>query len=832
MMKLRMQSVRDVADYYRLHGATKLLRHAFAQLSTLKQRESQRSIASIISQHFLDNGSKLAFHHEPLVSIIICNRDGMRHLPDLSDGIDRQAYRNFELVFVDNASTDGSAEYFSERFPIAKVIRLDRNLGFAEANNIGYLAATGEFLALLNNDTIPQERWLSELIEALRLHRKAACAVPKLFFNGFFSTVIISCSASLRLSVADLLTSLEYRKAFINGNEQGERSRDLDISQETTLHLPAQECPIVLNFSSNTDSAVRVVINRDCRTLFSGDISKGSSLRVEICNDWNDVNHWHRVINNAGSVERFFFEPSDRGYGEIDRGQYDRLTTVDYLCGCSPLLRRSALQSEQVFRPEFFAYFEDSELSLRLRRRGHTILYVPTSVVLHSHSATANSNLDQRSYLIERNRLIFRHLRSPSLLRRVVLTRAAFSAQPAAPDAENIVCRLRELYSLSRNPDRLAETCEPPSIRDALTLISKGFKPIRQDRLRVCIYNEHWSSCGGGEAHALEFARRFFSEDTELTLASTSAINAARLSQLFDIDLKNTVLLCKPDFSSADTRQFDLFINSTYQSTLISRARHSIFVVSFPSIRSSADFRSSYFFAFNSEFTRHWSAKYWGAVSGMVIEPVVRLPFDHIETSGKENLMICIGRFSNRGHAKNQLLVAQAFIKAISQHSGTDWRLVLAGTLHQSNRDDIAYYQKIATLCADKPISLIEGGAKREISDLYRKAKIYVHAVGLGVDAERNPELTEHFGMTVAEAIEARCFVIVHDSGNPPFLVREHGFGAIYTTEAELVDNLRMAMKRFEFGMLGDLECQERRFTTEIFNERLASTLSAIGFER
>ncbi|EXI78679.1 MAG: N-glycosyltransferase [Candidatus Accumulibacter appositus] len=825
-----MQSVRDVANYYRTHGGLQLLRHAFAQLSVLKRQEKKHDLVSILSQHFLDGGRELAFPHEPLVSIIICSRDGIRHLSALSAGIAAQAYRNFELIFVDNASADGSADYFIRRFPNAKVIRLDRNRGFAEANNIGYLAATGELIALLNNDTVPQDRWLSELVEALRANRKAACAVPKLLFNGYFSRITIDRAPDVLLSVSDLLKSLDYPKVFINGNEHGNR-RDVEVFEETILHLPAQSSSLVFRFSSRSDSVTRVVMRRDGKTIFSGDIAGNSSARIEIDNAWNDACHWHRIINNAGSVERFPFEPADRGYGEVDRGQYDQIKTVDYLCGCAPLIRRSALDSELIFRPEFFAYFEDSELSLRLRRRKHTIMYVPTSVVLHTHSATANSNLDQRTYLIERNRLIFKYLRAPALLRRVVLARSAFSAEPAAAVVAHRFSRLRSLFSLAGSPEKLAEACRSAATRDALTLISAGLTPIRKERLRVCIYDEYWSSCGGGEAHALEFARHFSNSHTELTLASTSAIDTNRLSRLFDVDLKTAILLCKPDFCSADTRQFDLFINSTYQSTLVSQAKHSIFIVSFPSRNSHAAFRSSYFFAFNSEFTRQWSAKYWGAVNGMVIEPVVRLPFDPVDCSEKKNLIISVGRFSNRGHGKNQLRIARAFIESASRNPENDWQLVLAGTLDQTSREDVAYYQQIATLATDQAISLVEGGAREEIWSLYKKAKIYVHAAGLGVDSEKSPELSEHFGMTVAEAIEAKCFVIVHDSGNPPILVRRHGFGAAYKTEAELVENLQTAMKRFEASLPNELDGHGHRFSTKDFNERLSSALAAIGFD-
>jgi GT2 family glycosyltransferase len=807
------------------------IRHALSEVSKLRRRKSDRSVLSIAAVELFERRQTVAFEHEPRVSIIICNRDGLRHLPLLCDALTAQSYTNVEIVFVDNASTDGSPDYFAQRFPAAKLLRLNRNHGFAAANNLGYLAAVGELVAFLNNDTVPQENWLSALVSELRTRPRAACAVPKLLFNRFFSKLTIRCSEQASLSAASLLRSLEYPKAFVDSEELSSES-DIVINGQLTLVLPEQKDPIVLEFRSSADLA-RVSVLRDQRPLAAGYTSPNAGLQLAITNSWSNVAHWYRVINNAGSVSRQIFATADRGYGEIDAGQYDRTMAVDYLCGCAALVRRSALANELPFREEFFAYFEDSELSLRIRRRGLQIVYVPRSVVLHTHSATANADSTFRSYLIRRNRLIFVYHRAPTCLRRVLLMQAVLRSHHTAGRTTSLrqARQAVALHWLTRDPRRLAAECNDEALRDALLLIADSSAPI-VPRKRVCLYNDYWNTCGGGEAHALEFARYVMSKGMELTLASKDSIDVARLSRLFSIDLRDALLLSKPDFSSADTQQFDLFINSTYQSTMVSRAKHSIFIVSFPSRNSSRGFRQSYFFAFNSDFTRDWSSRLWGPTRGMVIQPVVREITTSASLSAKSNVVLNVGRFSNRGHSKNQHVILRAFIAAQKANPLADWHLVLAGTLDQTNRVDVDYFGELLRASSGFPVSLVEGADRQEISTLYAKAKVYVHAAGLGVDCEKHPESTEHFGMTVAEAISAGCFVIVHDSGNPPFLVRRCGFGATYRSENELIERLAAVI-----GTSDSVNGQpatppgENSFTPEVFAQKLTAALQAMSFE-
>jgi GT2 family glycosyltransferase len=104
----------------------------------------------------------------PAVSVLVVNYNGAKHLPACLSALGRQTVPRdrFEVVVVDNASADGSAEIVRERFPWVRLFALDRNTGFAEGNNVAARSARGRLLALLNNDTIPDPHWLEELLRA------------------------------------------------------------------------------------------------------------------------------------------------------------------------------------------------------------------------------------------------------------------------------------------------------------------------------------------------------------------------------------------------------------------------------------------------------------------------------------------------------------------------------------------------------------------------------------------------------------------------------------------------------------------------------------------
>lgn len=115
-----------------------------------------------------------------MVSVVIVTWNGREFLPECLDALRRQVYRAFSVILVDNGSQDGSPAFVSEHYPEAHVVALAENRGFAAANNIALRTIDTEFVALLNNDAVPDPLWLKSLVEALEEHPQAGMAASKM----------------------------------------------------------------------------------------------------------------------------------------------------------------------------------------------------------------------------------------------------------------------------------------------------------------------------------------------------------------------------------------------------------------------------------------------------------------------------------------------------------------------------------------------------------------------------------------------------------------------------------------------------------------------------
>jgi GT2 family glycosyltransferase len=112
----------------------------------------------------------------PKVTILVVNYNGKKHLEEFIKSVIKLNYPNnkYNLVIVDNGSTDDSVDYIKKRFrnyvkgiyqPLIKIVALKNNYGFALGNNIGVKYCDGEYLALINNDTVIDPNWLYNLIK-------------------------------------------------------------------------------------------------------------------------------------------------------------------------------------------------------------------------------------------------------------------------------------------------------------------------------------------------------------------------------------------------------------------------------------------------------------------------------------------------------------------------------------------------------------------------------------------------------------------------------------------------------------------------------------------
>jgi GT2 family glycosyltransferase len=233
----------------------------------------------------------------PAVTVVVVTWQGRHLLGPCLASLRRQTHPH-RLVVVDNASTDGTAEFLATDHPEAVVVRNPDNLGFAGGVQAGLDVVDTPYVALLNNDAEAEAGWLRSLIDHLEAHAESAAVTS-------------------RMLLADR--------------------------------------PGTLN-------------NVGVRLLADG-------------------------------------HGADRGLGAPEDA-YPRAEEVFGFSGGAAALRTAAVREVGGFPRRFFLYYEDTDLSWRLRLAGWTVRYEPASVVRHRHSATVDQQSENFAFHNERNRLL------------------------------------------------------------------------------------------------------------------------------------------------------------------------------------------------------------------------------------------------------------------------------------------------------------------------------------------------------------------------------------------------------------------------------------------
>jgi GT2 family glycosyltransferase len=121
----------------------------------------------------------------PLVSVIVVNHNRAELLRDCLASLAGQTHPRLEILVVDNGSTDHSREVVAQAGDSRiRLLLADRNLGFGVANNLAAKEASGQFLALLNNDAIADSRWVERLVARLAPDAAAGMCASKILVHG------------------------------------------------------------------------------------------------------------------------------------------------------------------------------------------------------------------------------------------------------------------------------------------------------------------------------------------------------------------------------------------------------------------------------------------------------------------------------------------------------------------------------------------------------------------------------------------------------------------------------------------------------------------------
>jgi len=156
-------------------------------------------------------------NENPLVSVIVLNYNAGELLLNCIESIKKSAYKNLEIIVVDNISTDKSQEICKEKYPDIKLIQNDENFGYCEGNNIGIRKARGDFIMILNPDTIVEPNCIRELIFA---HGKLG--------EGLYQPKILSLNEKQVLqSTGNMLHIFGFGFAKDKGRKDGEGDEEI-----------------------------------------------------------------------------------------------------------------------------------------------------------------------------------------------------------------------------------------------------------------------------------------------------------------------------------------------------------------------------------------------------------------------------------------------------------------------------------------------------------------------------------------------------------------------------------------------------------------------------
>jgi GT2 family glycosyltransferase len=158
---------------------------------------------------------------DPLVSIVVVTWNGRQYLDACLSAVAAQDGVSAETILVDNASTDGTVAYVRERFPHVRVIEMPQNRGFAGGNNAGVRQARGRFIALLNNDAVPEPGWLPALVRGLEEDAGFALVTSRIVYmhdpgliDSAGDSLLASGGAFKRHHGARVETALESSEVF------------------------------------------------------------------------------------------------------------------------------------------------------------------------------------------------------------------------------------------------------------------------------------------------------------------------------------------------------------------------------------------------------------------------------------------------------------------------------------------------------------------------------------------------------------------------------------------------------------------------------------------
>ena len=362
----------------------------------------------------------------PVATVVIVNYNGAHLLPACLDALDAQRSDDapFDTVVVDNASADDSLELLATNYPWARVIASPINTGFAGGNNLALREVRTQYAVLLNNDATPQQRWLANLLApfAGADGGRLGAVTGKIVFMPRFVSLAFATDGfrpgphdgrdlgmrvyRVDVNGVEVTPKVLWESATFGLEHAGEESfRWTRPDGEVLVPVPVDLAPDG-KLVDDLSITISVIADRTKAAQFNGThLTVGTSLqRVELIVAAGTLAT--DVVNNAGGVVFADGYGADRGFQQIDSGQYDEPQDVFTACGNGMAIRTDVGRDVGWFDDDFFMYYEDTDLSWRIRSRGLAIRYQPDAVLRHIHAASSKEWSPRFVFHVDRNRLL------------------------------------------------------------------------------------------------------------------------------------------------------------------------------------------------------------------------------------------------------------------------------------------------------------------------------------------------------------------------------------------------------------------------------------------
>lgn len=300
------------------------------------------------------------------------------------------------------------------------------------------------------------------------------------------------------------------------------------------------------------------------------------------------------------------------------------------------------------------------------------------------------------------------------------------------------------------------------------------------------------------------------------------------------------------DLHSIFQKRYDLFIalGNSVMPQVSGFGRKNLYILQFPFPTGRMGWLQRYVIRYRlrtyhqlivySKFVARWTEVRVNEDLGLRLPIQVLYPFfDQIEPARhKQPVILSVGRFFAGGHNKKHREMIAAF-RQLCDDGLTGWQLHLAGTTRPEPEHQ-AYVQDLRSFAQGYPVRFHLDTTRESLLSLYQAASLYWHATGLGENAKEQPELMEHFGITVVEAMSFGAVPLVFNAGGPVEIVSAANSGLVFETPAEL-RHLTMQLINDQTQLQGYAERARSRakdFSLPIFMNHLQTMLGHQVTER